>query len=434
MEGESGRVQLEKRGMRVLSWNLNCHLAVGAKDMSGRMQQFVAVVERAHRPDIVCVQEVFVGKIFGVSFEGVRQQLIKDLEAMEYVAVCPRASVPLLVGQNCGLLTFVRRRAVLGSDEVKFEASAEWASNKGFQIVQLEGGVTVFNCHLDSRGPCKAEQLAQLMSAVKRAAQEKKAIVAAGDFNICIQHVWDKGEGYANLARSMSECGLVDFFGEFSDMSFALDRACYDHIFSNCRLQEKQIRSNRTSHRLPELSDHCGLEAVVSNRFKFLLFDDALHREAVIEIFTENLKEEWSVHGPAVVAKVALPYIATSCAGDLATINSTYFRFLVCVDRDNNDQVVGMVGLERIEEKKGELRRMHLRKAFRGSGLGTGLVALLLFSAAYNGFESVILGTPQHNVRSVRFYEKCGFSLSRRRELVPNSDTVMMLYMHIKLK
>ncbi len=270
-------------------------------------------------------------------------------------------------------------------------------------------------------------QVQQLCEAVKRVTDEGRAVVVAGDFNICLQPVFDNGELYQLLAREMSGvCGLSDSFSDPALVSFPADRACYDHVFSNCVERGARMVSNTLRRGERPFSDHCGLDVTLSRRFGIVQYQ-AKHRQEVVHIFSANLTEEWGAYGAEVLEKVAVPYIAHSCSTDLADIPTVYAKFWVCVDRDAQDRVVGMVGLQRTGPAEGELRRMHFRPEYRGQGLGSKLVAALLFYARFHGYETVELSTPEHNKAGMRFYKRCGFLECERRTPVPGSNGRFML-------
>ena len=412
----------EKRdGLTVLSWNLWCHLLVGGANASGRLTHFAHVVQQL-KPDIVVAQEMFEGRLLVVSATTSLVQLCTTMEVLGYTTVRSRATVPWLYGLDSGLVSFVRQRRVISHDAVVFRQRSQWVSNKGFQWFECDDGLTVFNCHLDATGSSKPAQVEQLCEAVKQVTDAGKAVVVAGDFNICVQPIFDHGELYEFLARQMSQCGLTDSFCDASVVTFPADRACYDHVFTNCVEHKARIVSNRLRKGERPFSDHCGVESMLSRRFGIVLYDEAKHRKQVMDIFAANLTEEWGAYGPEVLQQVAVPYIAHSCSTDLANVAAVYAKFWVCVDREADNQVVGMVGLQRTAPETGELRRMHFRQNFRGQGLGTKLMAALLFFARFNGFKSIELSTPELNKAGMRFYERSGFVRSNKRTPVPGSN------------
>jgi putative acetyltransferase len=98
---------------------------------------------------------------------------------------------------------------------------------------------------------------------------------------------------------------------------------------------------------------------------------------------------------------------------DLKDINGYYFgsggAFFVGIDRG---RVVGTAGVRRIDEKLCEIRRIYLRKDFRGKGNGK-----KLFEAALNftekNFSGAILKTDSTLTKAIDMYLKHGFTFKK---------------------
>lgn len=74
-----------------------------------------------------------------------------------------------------------------------------------------------------------------------------------------------------------------------------------------------------------------------------------------------------------------------------------------------DDDVVGSVALRDLGDGAVELKRMYLRPAERGRGLGKQLLAVALDWARANGAQSVRLDTSERMVAAQRLYEAYGF-------------------------
>ena len=61
------------------------------------------------------------------------------------------------------------------------------------------------------------------------------------------------------------------------------------------------------------------------------------------------------------------------------------------------------------EWKALELKRLYVKKEFKGKGVAQLLMDHVLQYATENNYEVVWLGVWEHNRRATRFYEKCGF-------------------------
>merc|ERR1719409_2433896 len=90
-------------------------------------------------------------------------------------------------------------------------------------------------------------------------------------------------------------------------------------------------------------------------------------------------------------------YIKQALADDLARIEEIYLKpggnFWVLVDHRSGDQVVGCVGVEKLDDSTCELRRMSVAPGTRKAGLGLKLCRQVEEFAALQGFKTIVLGT-----------------------------------------
>ena len=88
--------------------------------------------------------------------------------------------------------------------------------------------------------------------------------------------------------------------------------------------------------------------------------------------------------------------------------------------------VVGTIGLLSIGSHRGALRKMFVKKEYRGKEFGVGqrLLNTLLGWARQKGFSEIILGTTEKFIAAHRFYEKNGF-IEIEKELLPKEFPVM---------
>jgi DNA-binding MarR family transcriptional regulator/predicted N-acetyltransferase YhbS len=80
---------------------------------------------------------------------------------------------------------------------------------------------------------------------------------------------------------------------------------------------------------------------------------------------------------------------------------------------NGKDEVAGSIGLERLNENQAVLRKMFVRKEYRGKtlNLASKLFAILLKEAKSQGFKEILLDTPLVTHAAHRFYERNGFEL-----------------------
>lgn len=89
---------------------------------------------------------------------------------------------------------------------------------------------------------------------------------------------------------------------------------------------------------------------------------------------------------------------------------------------NGNDEVVGSIGLERLNDTQSVLRKMFIKKDFRGKNfnLASKLLDILLKEARNQQFTEILLDTPLVTHAAHRFYEKNGFELISS-DLVPEN-------------
>ena len=87
---------------------------------------------------------------------------------------------------------------------------------------------------------------------------------------------------------------------------------------------------------------------------------------------------------------------------------------------NKKDEVVGSIGLERLNDEQAVLRKMFINKDYRGKpfGLATKLFQILSEEARNQHFKEILLDTPLVTHAAHRFYERNGFELISN-DLVP---------------
>lgn len=103
---------------------------------------------------------------------------------------------------------------------------------------------------------------------------------------------------------------------------------------------------------------------------------------------------------------------ATGCAlSDLEDVDAAYRRrdgfFDLMVDEEG--EVVGCVGLWRLDARTAELRRMYLAAPWRGWGLGRLLLSHALRRARELGYHRIEAATARSMMRAIALYESVGF-------------------------
>src|SRR5215210_4600492 len=105
-------------------------------------------------------------------------------------------------------------------------------------------------------------------------------------------------------------------------------------------------------------------------------------------------------------------------AEELATLPGGYSRpsgrlLLAMVE----DQVAGCAALRALDVETGEMKRVYVRPAFRGLGVGRMLAETILHESRAAGYRRIRLDTLPTMVRARQLYRELGF-----REIAPYGD------------
>jgi len=91
-----------------------------------------------------------------------------------------------------------------------------------------------------------------------------------------------------------------------------------------------------------------------------------------------------------------------------------------------DEEIIGTISLFDIGNRQGALRKMFVRKDYRGKEFGVGqkLLTTLLEWSKHRGITEIFLGTTEKFIAAQRFYEKNGFKEIQKKEL-PKAFPVM---------
>ena len=76
---------------------------------------------------------------------------------------------------------------------------------------------------------------------------------------------------------------------------------------------------------------------------------------------------------------------------------------------DQKGEIVGSIGLKKIDAKCGEMKKFFVHKEYRGKGVAQKLFATLMEAAVKHRFSWIYLGTIEELKAAQKFYKKCGF-------------------------
>lgn len=88
--------------------------------------------------------------------------------------------------------------------------------------------------------------------------------------------------------------------------------------------------------------------------------------------------------------------------------------FLIAVDEDGN--LLGTIGGRIVNDETLEVKRMYVKKEYRGCGIAQELLNTLERFAEDNGFKYLVLGTYERMERAIGFYQKNLFVLENETE------------------
>jgi putative acetyltransferase len=124
------------------------------------------------------------------------------------------------------------------------------------------------------------------------------------------------------------------------------------------------------------------------------------------------------------LAEYGLTHDPDTTDADLKDIDQSYFArggtFRVLETPDG--AIIGAYGLYPVNNGTCELRKMYLRRDYRGQGLGKRLLDDALVDARRLGFASVVLETASVLKEAIALYESYGFTPCQPDHLAPRCD------------
>ncbi|WP_049962600.1 GNAT family N-acetyltransferase [Ruminococcus sp. HUN007] len=109
-------------------------------------------------------------------------------------------------------------------------------------------------------------------------------------------------------------------------------------------------------------------------------------------------------------------------------IEKSFEVFYCVVNEENNDnKVLGTVGLKEINNDTVELKAFYLHKDLRGKGLGKRMLETVISKAGELGYRSIVLDSISKYKAAQRLYEKAGFVNTERYNDNQYADVFMKL-------
>lgn len=94
------------------------------------------------------------------------------------------------------------------------------------------------------------------------------------------------------------------------------------------------------------------------------------------------------------------------------------------------DEVAGCIALRRLDDMKGEIKRLYVRPEFRGNKIAHELVEKIIEEAKIIGYQSVFLDTLPFLKEAIHLYQKHGFY---QIESYNDSPMTTAIYMRLDL-
>lgn len=96
---------------------------------------------------------------------------------------------------------------------------------------------------------------------------------------------------------------------------------------------------------------------------------------------------------------------------------------------DGQGAIIGCIGLKKLNEKQGEVKKFFVISEYRGLGVAQQLMHHLIKSSLKHGFEELFLGAVAQSLAAQRFYSKNGFK-PIKKELLPQQFALCPLDTH----
>jgi len=251
---------------KILTWNIWCHYLVKAPKRQSRLEKIVEYLKEQSY-DIICIQELFTLKIFGLFTKSNEiEWFIDALKDLGYkYHTNPNDTIPLFFGQNSGLLILSKKPIKESNSGIFTNASiTEYSNNKGFvcSTIEINEGVEICICtaHLDAHSNVKLAQVKQIQESLQKYYEEGKPIIVVGDFNICPRAMSNL---YQILSDEFSKIGLVDIVNQNQRTHYY--GATLDHFFISKELiKADDIKGDLIKDdELGMLSDHYALGTTI---------------------------------------------------------------------------------------------------------------------------------------------------------------------------
>ena len=148
-------------------------------------------------------------------------------------------------------------------------------------------------------------------------------------------------------------------------------------------------------------------------------------RKQVVNMITQIQRDEFGVPVTDEINACVLQAEGTFCYH-----NACNFWYAV----DAEGKVIGSVGLKKVDEQHGEIKKFFVVPEYRGKGLAQQLMAVVAKAAHKHGFGYLVLGTVDILKGAQKFYQKCGFKPIAKKALPKNFEACPLDTVFFKAK
>lgn len=109
---------------------------------------------------------------------------------------------------------------------------------------------------------------------------------------------------------------------------------------------------------------------------------------------------------------------------DLWTINQSFLCFYVALNED--DEIIGCIGLKKIDDQSVLLSRFYVKAEYRRKGLGKSLFDKVLSYCSSHDIVDMYIGVDYVSKSGIKFYKKHGFERIKEGKFISKDDDITL--------
>lgn len=146
------------------------------------------------------------------------------------------------------------------------------------------------------------------------------------------------------------------------------------------------------------------------------------HTEDILDLFSEYMKM-LVTNDPSFEQYLFIQHYDEEVKHVELKYGEPYGRlYIVYID----GTAAGCIGLRKIDDENGEIKRFYVRPAFRGRKIGTQLLQKIMADAKEIGYTHLLLDTLPFLTTAIAMYEKAGFYRIEKYNDSPISYSIFM--------